>query len=177
MNTKRPRPAGTGKGDVAAQAWRLMAEFSFAEFKNSGQLDILREMGLTPGHLKALAVLDPDEPRPMRAMADALSCDASMVTWLVDRLEERGLVERRASPTDRRVKTLILTPLGIRTRVRLEEAMYTPPPGLAALDLASLEALREALRKLPAPERPFWSPPPVEHSAVDPSASARPEAV
>jgi MarR family transcriptional regulator, organic hydroperoxide resistance regulator len=167
MSARRP-----GKDDVAAEAWRLMAEFSFAGFKNSGQMDILREMGLTPGHLKALSVLDPDEPRPMRAMADALSCDASMVTWLVDRLEERGLVERRTSPTDRRVKTLILTPLGIRTRHRLEEAMYAPPPGLAALDIASLEALREALRKLPAPERPFWSTRPIEHSA-----SAPPKAV
>lgn len=162
----------SGKDDVAAEAWRLMAEFSFAAFKNSGQMDILRELGLTPGHLKALTVLDPDEPRPMRAMADALSCDASMVTWLVDRLEERGLVERRTSPTDRRVKTLILTPLGIRTRRRLEEAMYTPPAGLAALDLASLEILREALRKLPPPERPFWSTPPIEHAA-----SAPPKAV
>lgn len=172
MNARRPAPERSVKSEVAAEAWRLMAEFSFAEFRNSGQLDILREMGLTPGHLKALSVLNPDEPRPMRAMADALSCDASLVTWLVDRLEERGLVERHTSPTDRRVKTLILTPLGIRTRLRLEEAMYKPPSALAALDLASLEALRAALRKLPAPERPFWSSPPAEHSE-----SAPPKAV
>ena len=145
MNAKRPRPTGTtGKSDVAAEAWRLMAEFSFAEFKNPGQLEILREMCLTPGHLKALAVLDPDEPRPMRAMADALACDASMVTWLVDRLEERGLVERRTSPTDRRVKTLILTPLGIRTRVRqsnrLNTSSTTPSPQTTVFSLATISA-------------------------------------
>ena len=145
------------KQKVATEAWRLMAEFAFAKFQSSEHVAILRELGLTPGHMKALSVLDPDESKPMRAMARALACDASMVTWLVDRLEERGLVERRPSPADRRVKTLVLTPLGIRTRQRLAQALYTPPADLLQLDLASLEALRDELRKLPRPERRSWS--------------------
>ena len=62
---------------------------------------MVRELGLSPGHFKALAVLGPDESKPMRTLADALMIDASMVTWLVDRLEERGMVDRRTSPTDR----------------------------------------------------------------------------
>jgi DNA-binding MarR family transcriptional regulator len=144
------------KHAVAAEAWRLMAEFAFTRFQGSEHVAILRDLGLTPGHMKALSLLDPDEPKPMRAMADSLACDASMVTWLVDRLEERGLVERRASPADRRVKTLVLTPLGIRTRERLAEALYAPPAELLGMDLASLEALRDELRKLPVPERKFW---------------------
>ena len=85
----------------------------------------------------------------MRAMADGLACDASVATWLVDRLEERGLVERRTPPTDRRVKTIVLTPLGIRTRERLRESFYEPPAALMNLDLASLRALTAALKKLP----------------------------
>src|SRR5207244_7686400 len=105
-----------------------MAGFTFTKFQGSEHVAILRGLGLTPGHMKALSLLDPDEPRPMRAMADSLACDASMVTWLVDRLEERGLVERKTSPADRRVKTLVLTPRGIRTRNRLLEALQTPPP-------------------------------------------------
>jgi DNA-binding MarR family transcriptional regulator len=141
---------------VAAETWRLMAEFTFTKFQGSEHVAILRDLGLTPGHMKALSLLDPDQPKPMRAMADSLACDASMVTWLVDRLEERGLVERRASPTDRRVKTLVLTPLGIRTRERLAEALYAPPAELLQMDLATLEALRAELRKLPAPARAFW---------------------
>jgi DNA-binding MarR family transcriptional regulator len=145
-----------GKQAIAAEVWRLMAEFAFTKFQGSEHVAILRDLGLTPGHMKALSLLDPDEPKPMRAMADSLACDASMVTWLVDRLEERGLVERRASPADRRVKTLVLTALGIRTRERLAEALYTPPPDLLGMDLASLEALRDELRKLPVPERRFW---------------------
>jgi DNA-binding MarR family transcriptional regulator len=145
------------KQAVAADAWRLMADFAFAKFQSSEHVVMLRELGLTPGHLKALAVLDPEEPRPMRAMADALTCDASMVTWLVDRLEERGLVERRTSPSDRRVKTLMLTPLGIRTRERLSEALYAPPADLLDLDMKSLLTLRDELGKLPVTGRSFWS--------------------
>src|SRR2546422_2946649 len=104
-----------GKQVVAAEVWRLMAEFAFTKFQGSEHVAILRELGLTPGHMKALSLLDPDQPKPMRAMADSLACDASMVTWLVDRLEERGLVERRASPPHRRGETPLVTPPGIPT--------------------------------------------------------------
>jgi DNA-binding MarR family transcriptional regulator len=146
-----------GKRALAAEVWRLMAGFTTDKLQSGGLFAAARELGLTPGHVKALGVLDPDEPKPMGALADALVCDASMVTWLVDRLEERGLVERRTLPTDRRVKTLILTPLGIETRNRLAKTMYEPPEALLELDVARLEALRGALRELPPPSRPFWT--------------------
>jgi DNA-binding MarR family transcriptional regulator len=73
------------------------------------------------------------------------------VAWLVDRLEERGLVERRTPPSDRRVKTVVLTPLGIKTRNKLRQSFYDPPGALRSLDATSLETLRHELRKLPAP--------------------------
>jgi DNA-binding MarR family transcriptional regulator len=155
------------KRDLARDVWRAMAEFTFANFQRGEHVRYLRELGLTPGHLKALAVLDPDEPRPMRALADALSCDASQVTWLVDRLEERGLVERRALASDRRVKTVALTPLGVETRLRLQAMYYEPPQDLLTLDVATLEAIRAGLAVLP--KHPIWSP----HAEPD----ARPAAV
>ena len=87
----------------------------------------------------------------MRALAGTLCCDASLATWLVDRLEERGLAERRTPPNDRRVKTVVLTPLGIATRQRLRASFYDPPGALMDLDVSSLESLRNELRQLPAP--------------------------
>jgi DNA-binding MarR family transcriptional regulator len=155
------------KQAIASEVWRMLAEFTFTRFQNGDHFAILRELGLTPGHMKALAVLDADEPRPMRAMADALSCDASMVTWLVDRMEERGLVERLALPSDRRVKTVALTPLGVDTRDRLMNALYEPPAELLSLDATSLETLRSQLSKLPAASGSLWS----RGSAPAPSAS------
>src|SRR6185437_4632356 len=112
----------TSKQALAAEVWKLMADFAAGCFQNNPQAQLMSEIGLTPAHFRALSILDPDEPRPMRALAEALCCDASMATWLVDRLEERGLVERRTPPTDRRVKTIVLTSLGITIRERLRES-------------------------------------------------------
>jgi DNA-binding MarR family transcriptional regulator len=143
--------SATPKRALAAEVWKLMADFSAANFRHSAQAQLMEELGLTPAHYRALSILDPDQPRPMRAMASTLCCDASMATWLVDRLEEKGLAERRTPPNDRRVKTVVLTPLGIATRERLRESFYHPPAALTDLDVSSLESLRSELRKLPAP--------------------------
>jgi DNA-binding MarR family transcriptional regulator len=149
----------TSKRELATEVWRLLADFTFTRFQRGEHIAVLRSLGLTPGHLRALGVCDPDEPRPMGAMAEALSCDASMATWLVDRLEDHGLVERRSLPHDRRVKTVVLTPKGIQIRARLAEALYEPPKELLKLDAAALESLKRELSKLPAAEHPMWSRP------------------
>jgi DNA-binding MarR family transcriptional regulator len=141
---------------LATDVWRTMAGFALARIQRGPHLAILREIGLTPGHLKALSVLDPDEPRPMKAMSDALLCDPSMATWFVDRLEEKGLVERRPLPSDRRVKTVVLTPRGVRTRAMVTAALFEPPEELLALDGERLAALKAALTTLPRVENPFW---------------------
>jgi DNA-binding MarR family transcriptional regulator len=148
--------AARSKRTVAGDVWRLMARFTLSQVQRGDHFELLREHGLTPGHLKALAILDADEPRPMGAMADALRCDASQVTWLVDRLEERGFVERRPLPSDRRVKTVALTDEGVAFRARILEHLYEPPDALLALDAASLETLREHLERLPGPEGDLW---------------------
>jgi len=144
------------KRTVAGDVWRLMARFTLSQVQRGDQFELLREQGLTPGHLKALAILDADAPRPMGAMADGLRCDASQVTWLVDRLEERGFVERRSLATDRRVKTVALTDEGAAFRARVLEHLYEPPEALLSLDAASLESLREHLERLPESDGDTW---------------------
>src|ERR1700736_2391674 len=76
------------------------------------------EMLLAPQQAHALRTLDPTRPVPMRELAAGIMCDASTVTGIVDRLEGRGLVERRPDPGDRRVKGLVVTPAGIEVRDR-----------------------------------------------------------
>jgi DNA-binding MarR family transcriptional regulator len=46
----------------------------------------------------------------MVSLARSLHCHDSNVTGLVDRLEQRGLIERQSNPNDRRVKLIALTP-------------------------------------------------------------------
>lgn len=133
-----------------------MARFTLDQLQRGEHFAMLRDEGLTPGHLKTLAFLDADEARPMGAIAEGLAIDASQVTWLVDRLEERGFVERGALAGDRRVKTVALTPSGLAFRRKLLEHVYEPPPELVALDAATLEVLRAQLEKLPVPESGFF---------------------
>jgi MarR family transcriptional regulator, organic hydroperoxide resistance regulator len=105
----------------------------------------LLELDLTFPLAHALRLLD--RPRPMRDLAELLVCDASNVTAIADRLESKGLVERRPDPADRRVKSLALTPAGERMRSRVVELMSEPPPPIAALPVADQRALRDILRR------------------------------
>ncbi len=106
---------------------------------------VLARMGLTPNDARALSALDVPGGRTMRSLADEWGCDASNATWIVDRLEKRGFAERRAIAGDRRVKLVVLTPAGARTRQKVLEGMYEAPPELVALPRASLEVLRNSL--------------------------------
>jgi DNA-binding MarR family transcriptional regulator len=130
----------------AAEVWRALYDFCRAEYVR--YLTSAAELGLTPGDLKALMWFTPGEPLPMRALADQWESDASTVTWLVDRLEERGLVERRAHATDRRVKVVSLTSHGEKLRADLLDTLYRPPAVFAELSGAELEALRGLVARL-----------------------------
>jgi DNA-binding MarR family transcriptional regulator len=107
----------------------------------------LEEYGLTFPQAHALRLLDPERPLPMNEIADRLVCDASNVTGIADRLESRGLIERRAGAGDRRVKMLALTAAGAEARERVIEAMTEPPAEIAALSPADQRALRDILRR------------------------------
>ena len=87
-----------------------------------------------------------DTSLPMHEVAYRLHCDASNVTGVVDRLEARGLVERRTLPSDRRVKQLVLTEEGMRVRRRIE-ALTCPVPGVSSLSEAERMTLRDLLRR------------------------------
>jgi DNA-binding MarR family transcriptional regulator len=88
-----------------------------------------------------------DEPTPMGKIAEILCLDASTVTWVVDSLEEKGLVERRNHPTDRRVRLVALTDEGLRIRDELRTQFAVPPESIAALPAADQRKLRDILRK------------------------------
>ena len=133
---------------LAAEVWRRMLDFHLAHLRH---MQTARELGLNPGATKLLLDLEPDDPRPMRALAETFACDASNVTWMVDQLEERGLVERRTFTSDRRVKTVALTALGEKTKAELLRRFYAPPDDLVALPRPELVALRDALTRLPSP--------------------------
>lgn len=106
---------------------------------------IAEEFGLTA--LQARTLLWLESPRAMREVADHLSCDASNVTGLADRLQRLGMVERVAGE-DRRVKLLSLTEQGVTARTELARrvaAGSTVAARLSATERAQLSTLLDKL--------------------------------
>jgi DNA-binding MarR family transcriptional regulator len=101
-------------------------------------------LGLTEP--QALLIRRLREPMSMGNAAEALHCDASNLTGIVDRLEKRGLVGRRTLPADRRVKELVLTDAGRNVLRELEE-LATAAPGLSDLSSDEQGALLRLLRR------------------------------
>src|SRR5438093_7997972 len=112
--------------DLAAAAWRPLARFFFETARHRSR--IIGEHGLTPNDAKALHLLSEDEGTTMSALADSWMCDASNATWIVDRLEEHGLAERRPRPGERRVKLVVLKPRGAPVIRLLLDALIEPTP-------------------------------------------------
>ena len=100
-------------------------------------MEMARELDFSPVQAALAAPARAGVETPMRALAQQLFCDPSNVTGIVDRLEARGMIERRSSETDRRVKIIRLTPEGQRLRARVVERMSSPPDEIAELPIES----------------------------------------
>src|SRR4051794_40007523 len=81
------------KETLAAEAWQRMFGFFMAA---GPQRDaVLERRELTPNGARTITTLALKQGRTMRSLADEWGCDASNATFMVDRLERRGLVRRR----------------------------------------------------------------------------------
>ena len=77
-------------------------------------------LAITRQQARALLATARNEGVSQAAIATLLDIEPIALVRLLDRLHEEGLVERRLHPTDRRVRTLWLTPLGWRVVVDCE---------------------------------------------------------
>jgi DNA-binding MarR family transcriptional regulator len=137
--------SATRRSSPAAEAWALM--FELIHLSKRRFMAIASEFDLSPPQVMALRQLDPDEPKPMSELALALRCDNSNVTGIIDRLEDRGLVERRPGERDRRVKMLTITERGAQIRDALGARLSEPPEPLASLPPDDQVALRDIMRR------------------------------
>jgi DNA-binding MarR family transcriptional regulator len=116
--------------------------------------DFAREMArfeVTPGQFGVLQVIAANAGLSQTALGKTMGIDRSTVVAVIDRLEERGLVVRAASPTDRRSHALRLSEAGERTLKQLEERVRAHERRIAApLGPGEREQLIELLRKLTA---------------------------
>lgn len=140
---------GASKQAIAAVAWQRLFDFfvSTRPYRDA----VLERVGLTPNDAKALHSLDPSEGRRMRELADRWGTDASNATWVIDRLERKGLARRVTLEEDRRVKLVLLTPRGVQLREEMRRAFLEPPPELLVLSRDDLRQLGRILDGLGSP--------------------------
>jgi DNA-binding MarR family transcriptional regulator len=130
------------------EAWRLLQDLLMNGEMQARMRQACEAIGGPPSIVKALFHLEPGEPVAMRDLAEHWGCDASYITELVDGLEEQGMAVREPHPTDRRVKTVVLTDVGAKARDQVQQVMWQTPAVFSALTATEQRQLRDLVRKL-----------------------------
>ena len=72
----------------------------------------LAPYGITPGQYGVLKCLWDEDGLTVKKLAERMYLDSSTITGLLDRMENKGLIKRQSSPSDRRALSVVLTPAG-----------------------------------------------------------------
>ena len=109
----------------------------------------LKEFDISPGRFGVLVLISANPGMTQSLLASATQLDRSTMVAVIDQLESRNLVERQASPTDRRSNALVLTPEGenllklLKRRIKKHEARIA-----AAMTPAETANLVELLTRI-----------------------------
>jgi DNA-binding MarR family transcriptional regulator len=122
--------------------------------------DALATLDLTPALFGLLNVIGAREGAIQQELGTAMGIDPSTMVSLIDQLEGAGLAKRRASPTDRRAREVLITPKGRRLLERARKLILRVEDevlgGLSSTERDQLTTLlRRALESAPA--QPLWS--------------------
>jgi DNA-binding MarR family transcriptional regulator len=127
----------------------LISQLGF--FSSRGFMDALAPVGIDPKEFLLIRFVAAAEGQSQQALAERLGVPASRMVALVDRLEEAGLVERRADPEDRRVRGLHLTRKGKGVLERAAKIAIDYETRLCAgINREERETLIDLLQKLQA---------------------------
>jgi len=84
----------------------------FYEKLSSWEHEVVRGSDLTPNQMHAIEIIGHEKSLRMKELADKLGVTTGTLTVTVDRLEQKGLIERQPHETDRRSYRVILTTAG-----------------------------------------------------------------
>jgi DNA-binding MarR family transcriptional regulator len=116
----------------------------FFQICTAAAADALEAHSLTPMESGVLAYLNRETGQPdidQNSLAERMGIDRSNASLLVERLAQRGLVDRRVNPENRRAHILSLTPAG-------EKAYAATRPSFNAGQRKILDVLRPEEREL-----------------------------
>ena len=155
---------------IELTAWRAR--------ERTGHFQAWHRHGISLVHLSVLSIIQANGPQSMGRLADALDVSVASVTGIVSRMQERGLIERRDDPHDRRVVLVDLAEAGQRFVEDLDTQRLTflrqalsglQPDDLAAV-LQAVRALRSAFARVNRPAAA--EPGPAGPSPIQPAQEA-----
>jgi DNA-binding MarR family transcriptional regulator len=94
--------------------------------------DLLTPLNLAPPHVGILRVISEADGLSQQALGEKIGMFASRLVAVIDELEERGLVERRDSPADRRSYALYVTKAGRKALEQIIQIAHAHENALCA---------------------------------------------
>jgi len=137
--------------DEQQEAWRRFLEGTSRFYEALDRAhDAALPLGFGEYHLLVQLSEAPEHTLRMSALADFLALSRSRLTHTVDRMEARGLVERRPVPGDRRGVNCVMTPAGHGLLVETAPGHVAAVRRLLvdALDPEEMETLGRAMAKV-----------------------------
>jgi DNA-binding MarR family transcriptional regulator len=133
--------------DARVLAWLYMMRV-FDKMEHLGD-DHIQQMGVTGAQFDVLAQISTHEGINQQGLSEKLFVTKGNVCGLLGRMEEKGWVERRSDPNDRRAHRLYLTPEGRKVAERVMPAQEEfVAEQMSILTDEEQTTLRSLLRKL-----------------------------
>jgi DNA-binding MarR family transcriptional regulator len=110
-------PSTPRRDDLAAMLHPLLRDLVAAE------LPILAAHDVSMWGYGVLNALDRSPVRTQAALADSIGADKTRIIPTLDELQQKGFIERRPDPGDRRVRLLEITPAGREVKDAVQRAI------------------------------------------------------
>ena len=144
MTSKARRP------DLAAMLAPLVRELIAAE------LPVLKAHGVSVWGYSVLLALDHSSVRTQAALAGAIGADKTRIIPTLDELQDKGYIERRPDPDDRRVRLLAITDSGRSVKDAVQEYIQRgEEQWLGTLSTNDRRVFLRVLRELTSPLSPY----------------------
>jgi DNA-binding MarR family transcriptional regulator len=125
----------------------LLVQLGMEAARQFGEL--LAPLGVEPRHVGMLTRLAANEGKAQQVIGELIGLNPTQMVFLVDELEDRGFVERRRNPADRRSYALYLTPAGRDMLSKVQEVGRVHQARLgASLSETEQEQLTELLCRI-----------------------------
>ncbi len=153
MRKHRGKPANSDlaelvHGSMAGELGFHLRRGQIAAFRQFARTITTTE-GITPGLYGMLQVIANNPGLSQSALAVAMDVDRSSIVKVMNQLEEKGLIVRDTSPTDRRRYCLHMTAPGVQALARIEQAVMRQDQDFSArLSDAERGTLIDLLKRL-----------------------------